>query len=522
MLGFVLIFGISACELPDNVDPKEASEVPAETLFTNGMVALFNQVDDVNVNRNTTRLIVQYWQQTTYFDESRYLFQDRKIPDNYAGRFYRNSLMDLQEAKRILEDPEYGGDPDIRDNMIAILEICSVYGWHCVVDAFGNMPYTEALKGAENTTPAYDDAATIYDDILDRLDNALGQLDGGFAGFGAADIFYNDDIALWKKFGATLMFRMGMRLVDHDAGLSSTTIDKALAYGVFESQAESAMLNYNGVVPHVNAIYNAYEVDGRADYLPTNTIVDMMNNSADPRLMTYFVPIEFTYDTDDDGVKIDTEIPGEGKIVLYYADETVHVDLPFTALQADTGNIFSYHIGAIAGLDGAQSYNNYSNFSDQFFDAQLPAIISDYVEVLFLMAEKAARAGDHATAATYYNDAVTESIVYWGGTADEATTYLAMEGIAYDEGNWKMSIGTQKWLALYNRGIEGWAEWRRLDYPELNAAENMELSDIPNRLPYPYDEIAQNGDNYYSALNDMGIAVPETENYNIKLFWDKN
>ncbi|MCD4698470.1 MAG: SusD/RagB family nutrient-binding outer membrane lipoprotein, partial [Bacteroidales bacterium] len=141
LLGFVLIFGISACELPDNVDPKETSEVPAETLFTNAVVALFNQVDDVNVNRNVMRLITQYWQETTYFDESRYLFQDRKIPDNYATRFYRFALMDFKEAKKVLTDPEYGGNADERDNMVAIIEICEVYGWQCLVDAFGNMPY---------------------------------------------------------------------------------------------------------------------------------------------------------------------------------------------------------------------------------------------------------------------------------------------------------------------------------------------------------------------------------------------
>jgi hypothetical protein len=58
MLVAVLIFGISACELPDNVDPKNPSEVPPSTLFTNGMVYLFNQVDEVNVNRNIKYFMV--------------------------------------------------------------------------------------------------------------------------------------------------------------------------------------------------------------------------------------------------------------------------------------------------------------------------------------------------------------------------------------------------------------------------------------------------------------------------------
>lgn len=468
MLGFVLIFGISACELPDNVDPKNPSEVPPATLFTNGMVYLFNQVDDVNVNRNTFRLVVQYWQQTTYFDESRYLFQDRKIPDNYMDRFYRWSIMDLEEAKKIYQSGEVGGDPDEINNMINIIEICQVYGWHCIVDAFGDMPYSEALGGADNSAPVYDDAAEIYADIIDRLDVALGALNAGAGSFGAADVLYGGDVASWKKFGATLMLRLGMRLADVNSSLSTSTVNKAIQHGVYESQAESGIMHYAGVVPHVNAIYNHYTVDNRADYLPTNTIIDMMKEMEDPRLALYF-----------------TEYEGE-------------------------------YIGAVAGLDGAQSYPNFSHFQDVFFEPTFPAIINDYVEVLFLMSEAAQRGGYNTSmsAAEYYNMAVTESILYWGGTEDDASTYLAAHG--YDAGNWKMSIGTQKWIALYNRGIEGWTEWRRLDYPELNVPENMTYGDIPKRLPYPYDEIAQNGANYYAAVDKMG----GTDDHRQRVFWD--
>jgi hypothetical protein len=467
MLGFVLIFGISACELPDNVDPKNPSEVPPETLFTNGLVYLFNQVDDVNVNRNTMRLIVQYWQQTTYFDESRYLFLDRNIPDNYASRFYRWSLMDLKEAKTLYESGEIGGDPDEISNMINVISICEVYGWHCIVDAFGDMPYSQALLGSENSTPAYDDAAEIYSDIISRLDEALGALNVNAGSFGAADVFYGGDVASWKKFGASLMFRLGMRLADVNPSLSVSTVNKALQYGVFESQAESGLLNYAGVVPHVNAIYNAYVVDNRADYLPTNTIIDMMKEMNDPRLPLWF-----------------TQYEGE-------------------------------YIGAIAGLDGAQSYQNYSQFTEMFFEPDLPAIISDYVEVLFLMAEAAQRGGYNVTmsAQEYYDMAVTESILYWGGTQEDADAYLAANG--YDAGNWKMSIGTQKWLALYNRGIEGWTEWRRLDYPILNIPEGMVYGDIPRRLPYPYAEVNQNGANYQAAVDKMG-----GDDHRMRVFWD--
>jgi hypothetical protein len=370
----------------------------------------------------------------------------------------------------IYKSGEAGGDPDEIKNMINILEILEVYGWQCIVDAFGDMPYSQAMLGAENPTPVYDDAATIYSDIIGRLDVALGELNTGAGSFGSADVFYGGDVSLWKKFGASLMLRLGMRLADVNSSLSVSTVNKAVAYGVFGSQAESGILHWIGVVPNVNAIYDHYTVENRADYLPTNTIVDLMKSLEDPRLPLYF-----------------TQYEGE-------------------------------YIGAVAGLDGAQSYNNYSHFQDPFFEATFPAIINDYSEVLFLLAEAAERGGYNTSmsAEEYYNMAITESIIYWGGSQADADTYLARADVAYDAANWKKSIGTQKWLALYNRGIEGWAEWRRLDFPILNVPEGMVYADIPKRMPYPYDEIAQNGANYYAAVDKMG----GTDDHRQRVFWD--
>lgn len=467
---FALILAVTACKLPDNIDPKNPTEVPIPTIFTNAQVALWNHIDDVNVNRNTTRLINQHWQQTTYFDESRYLFQDRQIPDGYAIELYRDVLMDLKRAKELLLDPNYGGNNIEIGNQVAVIEIHEVYAWQVLVDAFGDMPYSQALQGADNSQPVYDDAAGIYGDLINRLKTALITLNDERGSFGGADLVYNGDVNSWKKFGASLLLRIGMRLSDVNGSLSADAVNTAISTGVFTSQGESGLLSYNGVVPHVNAIYNAYIVDNRADYLPTNTIIDMMLGFNDPRLPLWF-----------------TQYEGE-------------------------------YIGAIAGLDGAQSYNNYSNFSAPFFEATFPANTIDYVEVEFLLAEAAQRGGYNVsgTAADHYDAAITESILYWGGTADDATTYLA--GVPYDAGAWQQSIGTQKWLALYNRGIEAWAEWRRLDYPELNIPEGMSYRDIPKRMPYPYDESKQNKANYDAAVNTLELAP--TDDHKSKLFWD--
>ena len=46
-----------------------------------------------------------------------------------------------------------------------------------LVDQFGDTPYSEALMGAENSRPEYDDALTIYQDLITRLNTVITDLD---------------------------------------------------------------------------------------------------------------------------------------------------------------------------------------------------------------------------------------------------------------------------------------------------------------------------------------------------------
>ncbi|MCD4772637.1 MAG: SusD/RagB family nutrient-binding outer membrane lipoprotein, partial [Bacteroidales bacterium] len=424
----ILILGISSCELPDNVDPKSAVEVPVSTLFSNAEVALVNQVNAMSVNLNISRLIVQYWQETTYFDEARYNFQDRKIPDAYAREFYRDVLIDLKRAKSLLNAQSLEGFQAIeRDNKIHIIGILETYSWHCIIDAFGDMPYSQALLGSENTTPVYDDAASVYTDIITNLKADIAGLNPDEGSFGGADFVYDGDVASWKKFGASLLLRLGIRLADVNAAAAQSAVETAINAGVFTNQDESFFLFYTGITPHVNCIYDGFTNDGRKDYLPTNTIVDKMNELKDPRLPLYFT---------------------------LYEDE---------------------YVGAVAGLDGAQTYALFSHFAPRFFEASFEAILIDYVEVEFLLAEAAERGIGSSGAADHYANAITASVVYWGGDETVAADYIAT--VPYASANWKEVLGTQKWIALYNRGVEAWAEWRRLDFPILNVPEGMVYGD---------------------------------------------
>ena len=41
-----------------------------------------------------------------------------------------------------------------------------------LVDLYGDIPYTEAFKGVDNITPAYNDDQFVYRQLLNELDDA--------------------------------------------------------------------------------------------------------------------------------------------------------------------------------------------------------------------------------------------------------------------------------------------------------------------------------------------------------------
>jgi hypothetical protein len=94
---------------------------------------------------------------------------------------------------------------------------------------------------------------------------------------------------------------------------------------------------------------------------------------------------------------------------------------------------------------------------------------------------------------------------------------LANPDVAYAtaEGDFKQKIGTQMWIALFNRGTESWLQYRRFDFPILNPAPQLTLEDIPVRYTYPIDEQNRNNANREAAASAIG-----GDNLDTRLFWD--
>jgi hypothetical protein len=73
---------------------------------------------------------------------------------------------------------------------------------------------------------------------------------------------------------------------------------------------------------------------------------------------------------------------------------------------------------------------------------------------------------------------------YWGISNDTAIEdYVANN--AYNSANWKMSIGNQKWIALYMNGFEGWnMEKIRLSYRSSASGSSIELYSCAHAISF--------------------------------------
>jgi hypothetical protein len=349
-----------------------------------------------------------------------------------------------------------------------MLDIIEVYAWAVLVNSFGNIPYKDAL---DNTIlfPAYDDAKTVYADLLKKLADDINMLNTGSGGFAATqDFLYSGNVSQWIKFANTLYMRLAIVIADVDNATAKNAIEQASPNAI-SSATDNAIFKYFASPPNNNPLYDQIITSGRSDFIAAKDLMDVLNSMSDPRKTQFF----------------------------------------------GTNNVGQY-VGSVVG-----EVVSFATISKPATKVSLPDavyIIADYVETEFIRAEAIERGyGVGGTAEEHYKNAVRASIIWWGGTSTDADTYLARNDVAYTTaaGNWKQKIGSQKWIALYNRPYEGWVELRRLDYPQMPAPTGAK-SGFPNRLSYPGIEQQLNGTNYTKAANDMGGDKVET-----RLFWDK-
>ncbi|MBL1219512.1 SusD/RagB family nutrient-binding outer membrane lipoprotein [Chryseobacterium sp. L7] len=453
-----------------NLDDHAFYNTTQESLLTYSQKELSDYMNTPSVNENNFRLTMQYWTETIYVNESNYDFTNRNVSNNVWTDNYVNVLKNLDQAEGIINaytptPSELTTWPGKKKNQLAIIDMMKIYTYQVLVDTYGDIPYTQALNIDAYPLPKYDKAADIYSSLITKLTADINNLSASAGTFGNGDIYYKGDIGKWKKFGNSLLLKLGIALADVNPSLAQNTVNQALAGGVITLSSDNCQFQYLGASPNENPMFQ--ETGSRDDFIAGKTLVDYMNTNNDTRISKYY-----------------TDVDGD-------------------------------YIGQVIGTPG--EFADFSNAGAFAYTATTPGVILSSTEVLFYRAEAAARWGIGGAPATLYADAITSSFTDWG-VASDAVAYIAAH--PYNAANWKKSIGEQAWVAMYNQAITSWNFFRRLDYPQLVApATAIPNADgkVPVRLQYPAAEATTNGTNYAAASAAIG-----GDRLTTKIFWDIN
>ena len=137
--------------------------------------------------------------------------------------------------------------------------------------------------------------------------------------------------------------------------------------------------------------------------------------------------------------------------------------------------------------------------------------IYSMAQVLFCRSEAAMLGWTTEDAQQMYYDAIAASIESYGVTDGPAgdgvggySDYITNSEVVWTATREMEQIATQKWVALYLVGYEGWSNWRRTGWPVLQPSPNGIQSDvIPIRQGYPDSERDLNAVNWQAALDSQ-------------------
>jgi hypothetical protein len=475
----------------DEVNPNSASAVPPKLLLP---AALTNVVKIMDNPRNFDFVYLWHglWSISQGYSQPANLMQYRLLNSNYQNPFSNlyTTGQNFVEIEKMATDPKDAGYK-------AIAMIMKAYIMQNLVDIWGDVPYTEAFSADAGVfKPKYDKQQAIYEDLVLKLDAAIKLIQGlpvDATGIGAAsDVMFKGDMGLWARFANTLKLRM----LVHQSGMTGrdTYIKAALATTSsvgYLGVSEGALVN-PGFLESDTKMNPFYEVffngggspqsDATAYYFAGKDAVDFMVTNADTRLGRFFLPYS------------GTNYAGN------YLGQDVVAHPPL--------------------LPGVTSKLGYSKGNAGYLigiPTEAAPILTDF-ESLFIQSEAVVRGYITGDAKALYNSAVTQSFLYMGLLATDASTYYSQAKLTTNYDNASDKIGliiTQKWLALDGVApVEIWTDYRRTGYPQnLHFSEQADRANDtpPVRLLYPQREISSNNDNV--------VAVGAIDAFKSKIFW---
>ncbi len=349
-----------------------------------------------------------------------------------------------------------------------ISRIMKAHNYQIMVDVYGNIPYTQALKGSGNPTPAYDNGLDIYKALFREIDAGMALINGADVSatgpnrdIATNDIMFKGDKILWNKFGNTLKLRM----LVHCHGVAA--INKT---------AEMAIITANGngfLGAGQDAQMNpGYSANDKANPFFNNYITNTDGSGSANNIY---------YKANEWGVEYYKWDGDPRRTRFYVAGSNGLIGVPY-----GTPPVAQYAAAVVAGIGPGLNKG-----------ALAPQWVITAAESFFLQAEARFRGfiTSGPTAQQLMTSGIYESCRFVGVTNPTASadTYIA-NNATYPDVDYTaaapvvtggpigglFTILSQKWFAM--NGVapyETWTDWRRVAYSEVAVRVSTTNSPAP-------------------------------------------
>ena len=469
-------------------------------------------------NYLTSSFIVQM--QNEAFPEQENTYQmNQDLIGNYLGRYmtYANHGFAEKNFARMNASNGWVRYP-FKDSMpktvSAFNEIARItertginYAWALILRAQSFMRLTDMygplpIGADEKDANAYSSQEDVYKSLINDLNKATDIIKPMLAAnpdltvSANSDKVYNGKFDKWLKYANSLKLRIAIRIRFAAPALAKETGEAAVKDGIITSNDDNCTIAY---VP--NGLWKTSVEWG--DSRACADIESYMTGYNDPRLNKYFTA---------------TVTSGSRSIIGCRA-------------AAKIGN-----------KDAADKLYSAANITEKSVGVWLTA-----AEMAFCRAEGALAKWSNmgGTAKELYEEGVRLSFEQWG--AGDAASYLADDKSTeadYVDANggyggnvkaasnitikWSESAGdeeklerlvTQKWIAMFPNGQEGWCEIRRTGYPKVfPLAQSTSYNiHVANRIPFDNDESVNNAANYIKAVQ----LLKGNDDYATKMWWQR-
>lgn len=537
LAGMLLVVSSCSDEFFDiNDDPNNPTTAALSQLLTNSEVAIAGATG-LSTTGLSSHLSVFMHQTVRRGDPDRYGTLGNSFMINACWQqFYDIALQDLEVLITSAEN--------VADGAVANLEYAGVgkilkaYAYSVMVDVWGDLPFSEALKLSEFQNPKFDDDAEIYPQLLSLIDEGIMNIESSTSSEplkpGSDDLIYGGSNSKWIKFGKTLKLRMlnQIRMVSNvddqikalvaDGGLlASSGDDFQLMYGTSVSPDN----RHNGfVIDYANQTKTYYISPWFWDVMKGNN-PDIFTGISDPRVPYYFhrqlLPGEGPQNPSE-------RLDADGFLTIHFGsngpNQAQAQDVSQTVLGIyPVGGWYDDGSGATVTANtgtGAAPERMLTYYTRLFIEAELAldgVIDGDAKELLGMAIQASFEKVNEVVAGTGTNQSVPTI------EQEDIDSYVSAVLEDFDTGDADRKLEiilTQKWIAGFGNSIDAYNDYRRKGYPKLFD---------PNTDTGPYALITSSSTPFLVSLpwraEDLNLNqnAPAQKNPTMdRVFWDPN